>query len=37
MTELAKGVLWAGTRDEGATVLMFGLGPVSNTEVEEAK
>jgi quercetin dioxygenase-like cupin family protein len=37
VTELAKGVLWAGARDEGATVLMFGLGPVSNTEVEEQK
>jgi hypothetical protein len=37
VTEVAKGVLWAGARDEGATVLMFGLGPVSNTEVEEQK
>ena len=37
VTELAKGVLWAGAKDEGATVLMFGVGPVSNTEVEEAK
>ena len=35
--EFAKGVLWAGARDEGATVLMFGLGPVSNTAVEEPK
>jgi quercetin dioxygenase-like cupin family protein len=37
VTELAKGVLWAGARNEGATVLMFGMGPVSNTAVEEAK
>jgi quercetin dioxygenase-like cupin family protein len=37
VTELAKGVLWAGARDEGATVLMFGVGPVSNTAVEETK
>jgi len=37
VTELAQGVLWAGARDEGATVLMFGVGTVSNTEVEEAK
>jgi quercetin dioxygenase-like cupin family protein len=37
VTEFAKGVLWAGAKDEGATVLMFGVGPVSNTEVEEAK
>jgi hypothetical protein len=37
VTEFAKGVLWAGARDEGATVLMFGLGPVFNTEVDEAK
>jgi quercetin dioxygenase-like cupin family protein len=37
VTELAKGVLWAGAKDQGATVLMFGVGPVSNTAVEEAK
>jgi hypothetical protein len=37
VTELAKGVLWASAREEGATVLMFGVGPVSNTAVEEAK
>ena len=37
VTEFAKGVLWAGARDEGATVLMFGVGPVSNTEVEATK
>jgi len=35
VTEFAKGVLWAGATDEGATVLMFGLGPVTNTEVEQ--
>jgi quercetin dioxygenase-like cupin family protein len=36
-TELGKEVHWAGARDEDATILIFGQGPISNTEVEEAK
>jgi quercetin dioxygenase-like cupin family protein len=36
-TELGMQVHWAGARDEEATVLIFGQGPISNTEVEEAK
>src|SRR5580704_17599380 len=36
-TERAKEVHWAGARGEDATILIFGQGPISNTEVEEAK
>jgi quercetin dioxygenase-like cupin family protein len=36
-TEAGKEVHWAGARDEDATILIFGQGPISNTEVEEAK
>jgi hypothetical protein len=36
-TELGKGVHWAGARDADATILIFGQGPISSTEVEEAK
>jgi quercetin dioxygenase-like cupin family protein len=36
-TELGKEVHWAGARDADATILIFGQGPISNTEVEEVK
>jgi quercetin dioxygenase-like cupin family protein len=36
-TEAGKEVHWAGARDADATILIFGQGPISNTEVEEAK
>ena len=36
-TEFGKKVQWAGARDEDATILIFGQGPISSTEVEEAK
>jgi len=36
-TEAGKEVHWAGARDADATILIFGQGPISATEVEEAK
>jgi hypothetical protein len=36
-TESGKEVHWAGGRHEDATILIFGQGPISNTEVEEVK
>ena len=36
-TESGKEVHWAGARDADATILIFGQGPISSTEVEEAK
>ena len=36
-TEAGKEVHWAGARDAYATILIFGQGPIANTEVEEAK
>lgn len=37
VTQFGMGVHWAGARDEDATILIFGQGPISSTEVEEAK
>ena len=37
MIEQAGKVHWAGARDAEATILIFGQGPISSTEVEEAK
>ena len=37
MIEEAGKVHWAGVRDGDATILIFGQGPISNVEVEEAK
>ena len=36
-TEFGKEAHWAGARDEDATILTFGQGPISTTEAEQAK
>jgi len=37
VTHFAKGVHWDGAKDEDATILLVGMGPATNTPVEEAK
>jgi hypothetical protein len=37
VTEFGKQVHWAGAKDEDAVVLILGMGPTTDTAVEEAK